>query len=138
MHPEPGYLYTMEVYLSTPYQKDLDVYRLKIGVRSITWNETSFLINEKPIYFRGFGKHEDSDVSHFLFVFYFFFKLFYLLQIRGKGLDYALLTRDFNLIKWIGANAYRTSHYPYSEESMQMADEYGIMVIDECPSVDTE
>lgn len=59
-------------------------------------------------------------------------------QIRGKGLDMALLTKDFNLIKWIGANAYRTSHYPYSEESMQFADEHGIMIIDECPSVDTE
>lgn len=61
-----------------------------------------------------------------------------LIQIRGKGLDLALLTRDFNLLKWVGANAYRTSHYPYSEESMQFADEHGIMVIDECPSVDTE
>lgn len=73
MHPEPGYLYTMEVYLSTPYQKDVDIYRLKIGVRSITWNETSFLINEKPIYFRGFGRHEDSDVSFFFFLFISFF-----------------------------------------------------------------
>ena len=53
-------------------------------------------------------------------------------------MDYALLTRDFNLIKWIGANAYRTSHYPYSEESMLFADEQGIMIIDECPSVNTE
>lgn len=60
------------------------------------------------------------------------------LKIRGKGLDLALMTRDFNLLKWIGANAYRTSHYPYSEESMQFADENGIMIIDECPSVDTE
>lgn len=41
-------------------------------------------------------------------------------------------------MKWIGANVYRTSHYPYSEESMQFADEQGIMIIDECPSVDTE
>lgn len=41
-------------------------------------------------------------------------------------------------MRWIGANSYRTSHYPYSEESMQFADEHGIMIIDECPSVDTE
>jgi beta-glucuronidase len=59
-------------------------------------------------------------------------------KIRGKGLDFAILARDFNLLRWIGANAYRTSHYPYSEESMQFADENGIMIIDECPSVDTE
>lgn len=48
------------------------------------------------------------------------------------------MMRDFNLLKWMGANSYRTSHYPYSEESMQMADELGIMIIDECPSVDTK
>ncbi|XP_031622338.1 beta-glucuronidase [Contarinia nasturtii] len=119
MHSEPGYLYTMEVFLSSNTHENIDVYRLKIGVRSLQWNSKEFLINGKPIYFKGFGRHEDSD-------------------IRGKGLDMALLTKDFNLIKWIGANAYRTSHYPYSEESMQFADEHGIMIIDECPSVDTD
>ncbi|KAL5288756.1 GUSB.2 family protein [Megaselia abdita] len=119
MDPEPGYLYTTEVYLEGANGKLIDVYRVKTGIRTLTWTESSFLINGKPVYFRGFGRHEDSD-------------------IRGKGLDYALLTRDFNLLKWIGSNVYRTSHYPYSEESMQFADEQGIMIIDECPSVDTE
>lgn len=89
MHPEPGYLYTLEVRLVDANARiDVDVYRLKIGIRSLAWNSTSFLINDKPIYFRGFGRHEDSD-------------------IRGKGLDYPLLTKDFNLLKWIGANSYR-------------------------------
>ncbi|XP_050098791.1 beta-glucuronidase isoform X2 [Anopheles aquasalis] len=125
MHPEPGYLYTMEITLATiapvgdANPTVLDIYRMKVGIRTLEWNATSFLINGKPIYFRGFGRHEDSD-------------------IRGKGLDLALLTKDFNLLKWVGANAYRTSHYPYSEESMQFADEHGIMIIDECPSVDTD
>nr|XP_029712731.1 beta-glucuronidase-like isoform X3 [Aedes albopictus] len=126
MHEEPGYLYNMEVTLegksneaTKPLGEIHDVYRMKVGVRTLEWTNTSLLINGRPIYFRGFGRHEDSD-------------------IRGKGLDYALLTKDFNLLKWVGANAYRTSHYPYSEESMQFADEHGIMIIDECPSVDTE
>ncbi len=56
-------------------------------------------------------------------------------QIRGKGLDYALLVKDFSLLKWLGANSFRTSHYPYAEEIMDMADQEGIMVIDECPAV---
>ena len=43
--------------------------------------------------------------------------------------------RDFELIKWIGANSFRTSHYPYAEEIMDFADRNGIMVIDECPGV---
>ncbi len=38
----------------------------------------------------------------------------------------------------MGGNAFRTSHYPYAEEIMDFADRMGIMVIDECPSVDTE
>jgi beta-glucuronidase len=37
--------------------------------------------------------------------------------------------------EWIGANSFRTSHYPYSEELMDQADEQGIVVIDECPAV---
>ena len=43
--------------------------------------------------------------------------------------------KDFNLIKWLGANSFRTSHYPYAEEIMDMADAEGIMVIDEAPAV---
>ncbi|XP_032596877.1 beta-glucuronidase isoform X3 [Drosophila grimshawi] len=119
MHSDPGYLYKLEIKLYAANEQLLDVYRLNVGLRTLSWNNTTFLINGKPIYFRGFGRHEDADV-------------------RGKGLDNALMTRDFNLLKWIGANAYRTSHYPYSEESMQFADRHGIMIIDECPSVDTE
>lgn len=61
-----------------------------------------------------------------------------LLQIRGKGLDLAIVVKDYNLLKWLGVNTYRTSHYPYAEEIMDFADEQGIMIIDECPSVDTE
>ncbi|XP_008187067.1 beta-glucuronidase isoform X2 [Acyrthosiphon pisum] len=118
MHEEPGYMYTLEIRLSTTWNVD-DVYRLPVGIRTIKWTNTAFLINNKPAYLRGFGRHEDSD-------------------IRGKGMDYALVTRDYDLIKWIGANSYRTSHYPYAEEIMDFADRHGIMIVDECPSVDTD
>ena len=56
-------------------------------------------------------------------------------QIRGKGLDLALIVRDVNLIKWIGANSFRTSHYPYNEDLMDFCDKHGIVVIEECPAV---
>ena len=32
-------------------------------------------------------------------------------------------------MKWLGANSYRTSHYPYAEEIMDFADQNGIVVI---------
>lgn len=49
-----------------------------------------------------------------------------------------LAIKDHNLLKWVGANCYRTSHYPYAEEIMDLAEKYGIMIIDEAPSVNTE
>lgn len=36
---------------------------------------------------------------------------------------------------WIGANSFRTSHYPYAEEVMDFADRQGIVVIDETAAV---
>ena len=65
-----------------------------------------FLINGEPFYFRGFGKHEDTAV-------------------RGKGHDDAFMVHDFELLDWIGANSFRTSHYPYAEEVLDYADRHG-------------
>lgn len=64
MHPDPAYLYTIEVKLSTKADENADIYRMKFGVRTLKWTNTTFLINDKPIYFRGFGRHEDSDVRN--------------------------------------------------------------------------
>ncbi|XP_058483956.1 beta-glucuronidase [Solea solea] len=113
MHENPGYLYSLEVRLMAPNE---DVYTLPVGIRSVKVTSTQFLINNKPFYFHGVNKHEDAD-------------------IRGKGLDWPLIVKDFNLLKWLGANSFRTSHYPYAEEIMQMCDRHGIVVIDECPGV---
>lgn len=38
-------------------------------------------------------------------------------------------------MRWIGANSFRTAHYPYSEEMMRFADREGFVVIDETPAV---
>ncbi|XP_051172320.1 beta-glucuronidase-like [Leptopilina boulardi] len=119
MDSNPGYLYTLEVTLSVPNNTKSDIYRLPVGIRTLQWTNTSLLLNNKKLYLRGFGRHEDS-------------------AIRGRGLDLVTMTRDYELLQWIGANAYRTSHYPYSDEVMDMADRRGFLIIDECPSVDTE
>ncbi|TNN64997.1 Beta-glucuronidase [Liparis tanakae] len=118
MHENPGYLYSMEVRLKAADEKSAyeDVYTLPVGIRMVNVTSTQFLINNKPFYFHGVNKHEDSN-------------------IRGKGFDWPLVVKDFNLLKWLGANSFRTSHYPYAEEIMQMCDRHGIVVIDECPGV---
>ncbi|KAJ3623897.1 hypothetical protein MTP99_017560 [Tenebrio molitor] len=116
MDPNPGYMYSLEVQLLDTSGTLLDKYEQPVGIRTIFWDSDSVKINNRSIYLRGFGRHEDSD-------------------IRGKGLDLPLIIRDHNLIKWIGANAYRTSNYPYAEEIMDLADQLGIMIINECPAV---
>ncbi|XP_047235654.1 beta-glucuronidase [Girardinichthys multiradiatus] len=118
MHENPGYLYSLEVRLMAADERSTyeDVYALPVGIRTVNVTSTQFLINNKPFYFHGVNKHEDAD-------------------IRGKGLDWPLVVKDFNLIKWLGANSFRTSHYPYAEEILQMCDRHGIVVIDESPGV---
>ncbi len=109
-NPGAAYLYQLKV------EGENDTYAEQFGLRTIEVTDKAFLINGKEFYFQGFGKHEDSDV-------------------HGKGMDEALNIRDFNLLKWMGANSFRTSHYPYSEELMMLADREGFVVIDEVPAV---
>lgn len=118
MHEHPAYLYSLEVKLTaqTAVGPVSDFYTLPVGIRTVAVTKSQFLINGKPFYFRGVNKHEDAD-------------------IRGKGFDWPLLVKDFNLLRWLGANAFRTSHYPYAEEVLQLCDRYGIVVIDESPGV---
>ncbi|MEZ6190599.1 MAG: beta-glucuronidase [Phycisphaerales bacterium] len=113
----PGKAYLYELQANVVFEDGAnDTYRLPIGVRTVEVRGNQFLINGEPFYFRGFGKHEDAD-------------------LRGRGMDHVTNVRDFNLLKWIGANSFRTSHYPYSEEIMRLADREGIVIIDEVPAV---
>jgi beta-glucuronidase len=114
--PGEGYLYDLTVELHGADGALVDIYSLPIGVRTVRVDGPRFLINEKPFYFRGFGKHEDAAV-------------------RGKAHDNAFMVHDFALLEWLGANSFRTSHYPYAEEVLEYADRHGIVVIDETPAV---
>jgi beta-glucuronidase len=125
MSRDVAYLYTVRIKLLTPecpcFQSEscscvLDEYSLKHGFRDIKVTESQFLINSKPFYFRGTGRHEDYHV-------------------RGRSMDLVGLIKDFNLMNWLGMNSFRTSHYPYSSETLDLCDEYGIVVIAESTAV---
>lgn len=116
-----GYLYQLVIELlgrgpDPEEPRVLDSYPVPVGIRTVEVRGTEFLINGEPFYFTGFGKHEDSPV-------------------RGKGHDDAYLVHDLQLLDWIGANSFRTSHYPYAEEVLEYADRHGIVVIDETAAV---
>jgi beta-glucuronidase len=114
--PGDGYLYDLEIQLVGDDGDLLDSYHQSVGVRTVAVDGTRFLINGDPFYFTGFGKHED-------------------IAVIGKGHNDAYLLHDFELLKWIGANSFRTSHYPYSQDVLDYADRQGIVVIDETAAV---
>lgn len=106
-----SYLYT--ICISIP---SVDEYSEKIGIRTVEIRGDRFFISGEQVYLKGFGKHEDFD-------------------ILGRGFSYNVACRDYECMKWIGANCFRTSHYPYAEEWYQMADEQGFLIIDEVAAV---
>lgn len=108
--PRKAYLYDVIVTYGE------DVYKMTYGVRTVKVEGGKFLINGQPFYFKGYGKHEDTFPN-------------------GRGMNIPMNVKDISLMKWQGANSFRTSHYPYSEEMMQLCDEEGIVVIDEVPAV---
>jgi len=85
-----------------------------IGFRSVSIADGKILINDKPVFLKGFGRHEDYPVT-------------------GKYVPGSVLVRDFYLMKQTDANSFRTSHYPYSDEHLDLADNFGMLVILEAP-----
>jgi hypothetical protein len=45
--------------------------------------------------------------------------------VRGRGHDDVAIVHDFSIMGWVGANSFRTSHYPYAEEVLDHADRLG-------------
>jgi beta-glucuronidase len=109
-HPGDPYLYRLDL------AHGEDEYALPVGIRTVRVAGDRLLLNGQPVRLRGFGMHEDG-------------------ALHGKGHDDARMVRDFALLKWIGANSFRTSHYPYAEEVLDYADRQGLLVIGETPAV---
>src|SRR5690606_15396555 len=114
--PGEGYLYELGVELRDTDGALVDTYPIPVGVRTVQVEGTRFLINGEPFHFTGFGRHED-------------------LAVRGKAHDDPFMVHDFALMEWLGANSFRTSHYPYAEEVLDYADRRGVVVIDETAAV---
>lgn len=108
--PLGAYLYEIKIAFGA------DRYTLPYGIRTVKVEGGKFLVNGQPFYFKGYGKHEDTYPG-------------------GRGLNMPMNVKDISLMKWQGANSFRTSHYPYSEEMMRLCDQEGIVVIDETPAV---
>jgi beta-glucuronidase len=113
--PGSPHLYGLQVELLRK-GRPFDRIRMPAGIRTIRVEGSRLLLNGKPVFLKGFGRHEDYPGT-------------------GRHLPPRALKKDYRNMVWTGANSFRTSHYPYSDEDMDMADRLGFLVIDETPAV---
>jgi beta-galactosidase len=86
---------------------------VRIGFRRIAITDGVFTINGRRVLFNGVNRHEfDTDV--------------------GRAVNNDVMLADVLLMKQHNINAVRTSHYPPHPYFLQLCDEYGLYVIDEC------
>jgi beta-galactosidase len=86
---------------------------LRLGFRTVEIVGDRLLINHRPVVFRGVNRHETNP-------------------IRGRVYERENALADMRLMKQHNVNAIRTSHYPPHPEVLELADELGFWVIDEC------
>ncbi|UYN82897.1 MAG: DUF4981 domain-containing protein [Microcella sp.] len=104
---ESPQLYTLRV--STPHER----VETRIGFRSVAIVDGVFTVNGAPVQLRGVNRHEHHPDY-------------------GRAVPRETLERDLHLMKQHNVNAIRTAHYPPSSELLDLADELGFWVIDEC------
>ncbi len=97
----------------------LDQIDREIGFRDVRIQHGRLLLNGEAMRLKGFGLHEDFPVL-------------------GKGQALAVTVKDLELLRWCGGNSFRTAHYPYAEETLDLADALGLLVVSECASVNLD
>ena len=86
---------------------------LRIGFRHVAIIDGVFTVNGRRVLFQGVNRHEfDTD--------------------KGRAVNEDVMLADVLLMKQHNINAVRTSHYPPHPYFLELCDEYGLYVIDEC------
>jgi beta-galactosidase len=92
---------------------DTERVRLRIGFRTVELAGGRWTVNGVPVKLRGVNRHEwDPDT--------------------GRAVPLDVMRRDLLLMKRHNINAVRTSHYPPAPAFLDLCDELGMWVIDEC------
>lgn len=109
--PDNPKLYTMTGIL-LHNNKPMDDLIDRVGFREIKVSGKDILINGEKVIIKGVNRHE--DYAEF-----------------GCAVPIEAMYRDIEIIKSLGANCIRTSHYPNDERFLDLCDEYGILVWEE-------
>jgi beta-galactosidase len=86
---------------------------LRIGFRTVVLEDGLIKVNGRPVLFKGVNRHEWHPE-------------------KGRALDLETMREDVLLMKRHNLNAVRTSHYPPHPAFLDLCDELGLWVIDEC------
>ena len=86
---------------------------IRLGFRTVRINGDILTVNGSQVIFRGMNRHETHP-------------------IRGRMFDEEHARADMIMMKQHNVNAIRTSHYPPHPRVLDLADELGFWVIDEC------
>ncbi|MFI6931062.1 glycoside hydrolase family 2 TIM barrel-domain containing protein [Streptomyces sp. NPDC050287] len=86
---------------------------LRIGFRTVALENGLIKVNGEPVLFKGVNRHEWHPTM-------------------GRALDLETMREDVLLMKRHNINAVRTSHYPPHPAFLDLCDELGLWVIDEC------
>ncbi|NEA98195.1 glycoside hydrolase family 2 TIM barrel-domain containing protein [Streptomyces sp. SID13726] len=108
-HPD---LYTAVLRLRDPAGKVIETLSHRVGLREFALKDGLMRINGKPVSLRGTNRHEMHPD-------------------RGTALTRADLVEDITIIKRLNINTVRTSHYPNNPLWLELADEYGLYLVDE-------
>ncbi len=84
----------------------------RFGFRQVEVQGKDILLNKEKLKIKGLCRHEDHPQF-------------------GCALPYAAIAADLEIVKHLGANSVRTSHYPNDELFLDLCDEQGILVWEE-------
>lgn len=91
----------------------VDRVETKFGFRTFRFDcKKGFILNGRQLKLNGVCSHQDYGIT-------------------GKAVPDNVYVYRVQMVKQMGANAYRTSHYPHAEATMDTLDEQGILVMDE-------
>jgi beta-galactosidase len=108
---ETPWLYTLKV-ASSDKNGQTEATSINIGFRDVCIKDGLFLLNGKPILFKGVDRHE-------------------LNPYKGYVVSEEDMIKDIMIMKQLNVNAVRTSHYPNDPLWYALCDKYGIYVVDE-------
>jgi len=105
-------LYTLLLTLSNADGEVLEVESARIGFRRVEVRNGRLLVNGTPVVIKGVNRHEHDPIT-------------------GHVVTEASMRHDIELMKQFNVNAVRTSHYPDDPRWYDLADEYGLYLVDE-------